>query len=159
VPPSSLGNTARSFIADANGAWLYEEFAMMGDPAVVAAAYGGFLYGESFAYVLGQLLALQTSGFNDPSLSGPQIALIGAPVWDRYVTGYISSLTPTAQTFASEPWLGPVYQFAGYGDMLREYVTPDDMRPFALLTLIEQENGQSKHASAARRSPRTARDC
>ncbi|MGA2118554.1 MAG: hypothetical protein ABSH56_27835, partial [Bryobacteraceae bacterium] len=76
VAPGALGNTLRSYIADATGAWLYEEFAMMGDPEVVAQAYGvpnnptgagfglasgglppeGMLYGESFAYILGQLL-------------------------------------------------------------------------------------------------------
>jgi hypothetical protein len=172
VAASTIGNTERSYIADATGAWLYEEFAMMGDPAVVAAAYHvpnnptgagfglasgglppeGYLYGESFAYALGQLLALQTAGFNNPSYSGPQIGLIGAPVWDRYVTGYISSLTPTAQVFPQEPWNGPLYQFAGYGDMLREYVTPDMMRPFALLSLLEQENQSvnSVHLNAAR---------
>ncbi len=64
---------------------------MMGDPSTVASAYGipgsgtgfglssgglppeGMLYGHSFAYILGQLLALQTAGFNNPSLAGPQI--------------------------------------------------------------------------------------
>ena len=150
---SVLGNSLRSYIADATGAWLYEEFAMMGDPALVAKDYNvpnnstgagfglasgglppeGTLYGESFAYVLGQLLALQTSGFNNVSYSGPQIGLIGAPVWDRYVTGYLSSLTPTAQTFASEPWNPLLYQIEGYGDMLRLWVTPDQMASFALL--------------------------
>jgi hypothetical protein len=171
LPTSSIGNTARSWILDANGAWLYQEFAMMADPQVAASALGvpnnptgagfglasgglppeGFLYGESFGYVFDQLLSLETAGFNNPAISGPQIGLIGAPVWDRYVTGYLSSLTPTAQTFATEPWEGPLYQFAGYGDMLRLYVTPDAMRPFALLALLDQENGdQTQHLNAAR---------
>jgi hypothetical protein len=142
----------------------------MGDPQTVAQAYNipnnptgagfglasgglppeGFLYGESFGYLLGHLLALQTAGFNDPILSGPQIGLIGAPVWDRYVTGFLSSLTPAAQVNPTATYYGPVYQFAGYGDMLREYVTPDFMRPFALLALLEQENGSSAHLDAAR---------
>jgi hypothetical protein len=173
ISAAALGNTLRSYLADATGAWLYEEFAMMGDPAVVAAAYGvpnnptgagfglasgglppeGMLYGESFAYILGQLLALQTAGFNNgtyASYVGPQIGMIGAPVWDRYVTGYLSSLTPTAETFASESYLGSVYQFAGYGDLLRTYVTPDQMAPFALLGLLDQETGTSSHVDAAR---------
>jgi hypothetical protein len=34
--------------------------------------------------------------------------------------------------------------------MLREYVTPDFMRPFALLELLEQENGSTQHQNAAR---------
>ena len=140
---AQLGNSLRSYLLDANGAWLYQEFAMMGDPAMVADAYGlpgygagfglasgglppeGMLYGHSYGFILGQLLALQTAGFNNPSYAGPQIELIGAPVWDRFVTGYFSSLTPTAQIFPSETWNGPLYQFASYGDLLRLWVTPD----------------------------------
>jgi hypothetical protein len=170
VPAAALGNTLRSYLADATGAWLYEEFAMMGDPQVVAQAYGvpnnptgagfglasgglppeGMLYGESFGYVLGQLLALQTAGFNNATYSGPQIGLIGAPVWDRFTTGYISSLVPAPQTFPSELWNGSVYQFAGYGDLLRTFVTPDQMAPWALLGLLDQETGVSTHVNAAR---------
>jgi hypothetical protein len=170
LPPSTIGNSLRSYILDGTGAWLYQIYAMMGDPQTVAQAYNipnnptgagfglasgglppeGFLYGESFGYLLGQLLALQTAGFNNPALSGPQIAMIGAPVWDRYVTGFLSSLTPAAQVNPTATYYGPVYQFAGYGDMLREYVTPDFMRPFALLALLEQETGSSQHLDAAR---------
>ena len=170
LAPSQVGNTLRSYIQDATGAWLYEEFAMMGDPQTVAQAYGvpnnptgagfglasgglppeGMLYGESFGYMLGQLLALQTAGFNNVAYSGPQIALIGAPVWDRYVTGYMSSLTPTAKVFPSEAWEGSVFQFASYGDLLRLWVTPDNMVSFSLLALLDQENGQTGHQNAAR---------
>jgi hypothetical protein len=168
LPASQLGNTLRSYILDATGAWLYQTFAMMGDPSVVAEAYGlpgngagfglasgglppeGMLYGHSFGFVLGQLLALQTAGFNNSTYSGPQIQLIGAPVWDRYVPGIFSSLTPTSQVPPSETWLGPVYQFDSYGDLLRLYVTPDFIQPFALLALLEQEGGTSTHVNAAR---------
>lgn len=168
LPASNTGNTLRSYILNANGAWLYQMYAMMGDPSAVAAAYGipgngaglglasgglppeGMLYGHSFGYILGQLLALQTAGFHDPTISGPQIGLIAAPVWDRYVTRFLSSLTPTAKVFPSQSWLGPVYQYGSYGDLLRLWATPDFMQPFALLTLLEQENGQSTHAAPAR---------
>lgn len=166
--PAALGNTIRSYILDGIGSWLYQVYAMMGDPQTVAADYGlagngkgfglasgglppeGMLYGESFGYALGDLLALQTAGFNDTSISGPQVKLATAPVWDRFVTGYLSSLTPEAHIPASESYLGPTYQMAGYGDMLRLYITPDDIRPFALLTLLEQEQGLSTHAAEAR---------
>jgi len=170
VSPSVVGNTERSYILEANGAWLYQIWAMMGEPAAIAQGYSipdnptgagfglasgglppeGMLYGESFAYILGQLLALQTAGFHDPSLSGPQIQMIGSPVWDRYVTGFLSSLTPTAFVSPTESYLGPVYQFAGYGDLLRGFATPDFMRPFALLALLDQENGKTDHMNAAR---------
>lgn len=32
VEPSQIGNSLRSYILDANGAWLYQMWAMMGDP-------------------------------------------------------------------------------------------------------------------------------
>jgi hypothetical protein len=168
VSSAQLGNSLRSYIPNATGAWLYQQFAMFADPAAVVNAYGlssngtglgmasgglppeGMLYGESFGFMLGQLLALQTAGFNNVSYSGPQIQLIGAPLWDRYVTGILSSLTPTAQVFASQPWLGPVFQYGSYGDLLRLWVTPDYMRSFALLTLLDAQNGQSSHLNAAR---------
>ncbi len=78
--------------------------------------------------------------------------MLSVPMWDRYVQGIFSSLTPTGfiPTEAGESYLGQVYQFASYGDLLRFYVTPDYMGPFALLALLEQENGQSTHVADAR---------
>ena len=168
LPASLLGNTLRSYIPNATGAWLYQQFAMLGDPSVVTGAYGipgdgtglglasgglppeGMLYGHSYGYILGQLLALQTAGFNDTTYSGPQIQLIGAPVWDRFVTGYVTSLTPAPKVFAAQSSLGPVYQYGSYGDLLRLWVTPQFMQPFALLSLIEQLNGKTTHLNTAR---------
>jgi hypothetical protein len=168
APASQLGNTLRSYIANATGAWLYQQFAMFGDASAVAGAYQlpgggagfglasgglpseGMLYGESLGFLLGQLLALQTAGFNNATYSGPQAALIGAPVWDRYVAGMLTSLTPIARTFSSEPWLGPVYQYGSYGDLLRLWVTPDYMRSFALLALLDEQLGVSTHVNSAR---------
>jgi len=167
-PAAVLGNSMRSYIQNATGAWLYQEFAMMGDPAAGPAAYGlsanttgfglasggmppeGMLYGHSFGFVLGQLLALQTAGFNNPAYSGPQIGLIGAPVWDRWVTGTFSSLTPGSMVPPSEPYIGSVYQFDSFGDLLRLWVTPDFMQPYSMLALLEAENGSTAHANAAR---------
>jgi hypothetical protein len=39
-PTTVLGNTLRSYIRDATGAWLYQEYAMFGDAGAVAGAYG-----------------------------------------------------------------------------------------------------------------------
>lgn len=159
LPASALGNTLRSYIADATGAWLYQEYAMFGEPAQIASGYGlrsgtgfgladgglppeGMLYGHSFAYVLGQLLALQTAGFGTTALSGPQAQLIYAPVWDRLPTAFISSLVPAAQTFPNEAYMGPVYQMASYGDLLRLWITPDFAQPFALLALLDEQSGR-----------------
>jgi hypothetical protein len=170
-PATQLGNTLRSYLADAVGAWLYQEYAMFGEPATVAKAYGipgngagfglasgglppeGMLYGESLGYIFGQLLALETAGFNNPqyaSFTGPQIGLIGAPVWSRFPNGMLTSLIPTPFVPPSEPYIGAVYQYASYGDLLRLWVEPDNVNPWALLDLMENENGSTAHQADVR---------
>jgi hypothetical protein len=167
-PVSALGNSIRSYILNATGAWLYQEFAMLGDPAVVRSALGlpsnasvglasgglppeGMLYGHSYSFLLGQILALKTAGFADPTLSGPQAALANnAPVLDRFVKGMITSLVPAAQVFPGYGYMGPVYQMASYGDILRLWITPDFAQPFALLAMLDQQNGDSSRLNAER---------
>lgn len=166
LPPALLGNTLRSYILDATGAWLYQQFAMFGDPGAVESAYGlptnssvglasgglppeGMLYGDSVRSIVGELLALKTAGFGDPALSGPQIALANnAPVWSRFVTGFISSLVPAQQIPPNETWLGPVYEFASYGDILRMYATPDMVTVFGVLSLLDRQNGDLSRLNA-----------
>jgi len=160
-PASILGNSLRSYIPNATGAWLYQEYAMLGDPAAVKSAYGlpasasvglasgglppeGMLYGESYAFIFGQLLGLKTAGFADPSIIGPQAALINdPPVFDRFVKGMIASLTPAPFVPPNESYLGSVYQMASYGDVLRLWMTPDNMKPFSLLHVLDAENGDT----------------
>ena len=168
LPVSVIGNSLRSYIADATGAWLYQQYAMFGDPASVCAAYGlptnssvglasgglppeGMLYGHSMVAIIGELLALKTAGFADPTLSGPQVALANnPPLWDKYVRGMISSLVPLQQIPASETWNGLVYEYASYGDILRMFATPDMMMPFGLLGVLDQKNGDTSRLNAER---------
>ena len=167
-PPALLGNSLRSYILDATGAWLYQQFAMFGDPDIVKTAYGlpatasvglasgglppeGMLYGDSVRSIVAELLALKTAGFADPTISGPQVALANnAPVWSRFVTGFISSLVPAHQTPANESYLGPVYQFASYGDILRMYATPDMVSVFGVLSLLDRQNNDLSRLNAER---------
>ena len=167
APAAQLGNTLRSYILNATGAWLYQQFAMFGDPAAVRASYNlpatasvglasggvppeGSLYGHSINYIQGQLLALQTAGLTDSAVVGPQIALLNAPVWDRFVKAASATLVPQPKVFASDSYLGSVYQFAGFGDMLRTWVTPDMVEAMALLALTERAQGRTKHLNEAR---------
>jgi hypothetical protein len=166
--PALLGNSLRSYILDATGAWLYQQFAMFGDPAAVESAYGlpatakvglasgglppeGMLYGDSVRSIVGELLALKTAGFADPTISGPQVALANnAPVWSRFVTGFISSLVPEQQIPADESYLGLVYEFASYGDILRMYATPDMVSVFGVLSLLDRQNNDLSRLNAER---------
>ena len=167
LPEAARGNTLRSYLANATGAWLYQQFAMFGDPAEVRAALNlpatakvglasggnapeGGLYGHSIGYIHGQLLGMQTAGFTDPGFCGPQVSLVGSPHWDRYVHGFLSMMVPTQQVDPAQAYLGPVYQFANFGDLLRLWITPDNMVQFALLALTELKQGRSDHLAAAR---------
>jgi hypothetical protein len=182
TPLSTQGNSLRSYIANATGAWLYQEYAMFGDPATVRSAYGlsptasvglasggmppeGMLYGHSIGFILGQLLALKTAGFADTTISGPQAALANnAPVWGRFIQAFTSSLVPVSQlptpagsfndpihqVSSTESYLGNVYEMASYGDILRMYITPDFVQPFALAALLDQQNGDTSRLSAER---------
>lgn len=164
-PVEQLGNSLRSYLLAANGVALYEEYAVYGDPADVKAAYGlpagadmgiasggppleGSEYGVALGAVLGQLLALKTAGYDNPALSGAQIELIRAPVWDRYLAGELTAITPSAATLAQ--YMGPVYQKMSFGDQLRSYVTPDNATPMALLALLQQRYGKSSNLDAVR---------
>jgi len=164
---SALGNSLRSYLDDAVGAWMYQEYAMFGDAPSVIADYGlatnasvglasggmpveGMLYGESIGSILMGLLALQTAGYNDPNYLGPQAALITSPVWGRYSTAMLSSLVPAAEVPADATYLGPIFLTDNYGDLLRSWVTPDGMVPFALQSLLERYNGATNHYDAAR---------
>jgi hypothetical protein len=167
-PPAQLGNSLRSYILDATGAWLYQQFAMFGDPGAVESAYGlpstasvglasgglppeGMLYGDSVRSIVGELLALKTAGFADPAISGPQVALANnAPVWSRFVTGFISSLVPAQQIPPDESYLGLVYEFASYGDILRMYATPDMVSVFGVLSLLDRQNNDLSRLNAER---------
>jgi hypothetical protein len=141
LPDSAPTNSLRAYISIATGAWLFQEYAMFGEGAQVAADYGllgygtdfgcangglppkGMLYGHSLGFLLSPLLALQTAGFNGANLSGPQCKLIGAPMWDRFCDAWLSALMPAPTVI--EGYLPLEYQFMGYGDMLRLYMTPD----------------------------------
>ncbi len=167
TPLSVLGNSLRSYIPNVTGAWLYQQFAMFGDPSVVRSSLGlspsasvglasgglspeGGLYGHAFSYVLGEMLALKTAGFADPTISGPQASIVSAPVWDRYLVGFANSIAPAPTVLANQSWMGPFYRMASYGDVLRLWITPDFMQVFALKSLLDQCNGNTSNGDAAK---------
>jgi hypothetical protein len=166
LPDSAPTNTLRAYISIATGAWLFQEYAMFGEGAQVAADYGfpgygtnfgvanggmppeGMLYGHSLEFLLSPLLALQTAGFNDPSLSGPQRKLIGAPMWDRFCDAWLNALMPAPTVI--ETYLPLEYQFMSYGDILRLYLTPDFSAMYSLLMMLDQNTGVTNRINKTR---------
>ena len=162
-----LGNSLRSYFDDVVGAWLYQQYAMFGESASVIADYRlapgasvglcagglppeGMLYGESTGTFLQELLALQTSGYNDLAVVGPQGRLLNSPLWGRFSEAIVSSIVPVSVVDPSMAYLGPVYEVDCYGDVLRLWITPGYLMPFALLNQLEQHQGLTTHRDTAR---------
>ena len=166
LPVSAPTNSLRSYINIVNGAWLYQEYAMFGEGDQVAADYSlpgyganfgkcsggmppeGMLYGASMAGILSQLLALQTAGFMNTNLSGPQCKLASAPVWDRFCDAWLSVLTPEPKFI--ESYLPNAYQMFAYGDTLRLYADPDFSTIFSPMQLLDAESGNTNRLAKTR---------
>lgn len=159
LPPGAETNSLRSYINIVNGAWLFQEYAMFGEGDLVAQDYGlpgyganfgitsggmppeGMLYGASVATIMQQLLALQTAGFNNTNYAGPQIKLIGAPLWDRFCDAWLHALTPGLHEI--ETYYPPAYQMFAYGDTLRLYADPDFSTTFSPLIQLDYQTGNT----------------
>jgi hypothetical protein len=163
APRGKLGNTLRSYLDDAVGAWLYQQYAVYEEPQVVAAAYGvpaeglgvasgglspeGFLYGHSIGVLHQALLGLYTAGYRDPGKLGPQIKLIESKYWDRYLEGYLQSITPVPERLG---YHGESYPIFNYGDTLRAWITPDHALGFATMALYDMRTGNAARLEKAR---------
>ncbi|MFT3769333.1 MAG: BACON domain-containing protein [Minicystis sp.] len=168
VAVTKLGNSMRSYLADVTGAWLYQQYATFEDPAISSAALGvpasglgaasggisaeGSLYGESIGYMHEALLALYTAGYADTTLSGPQAGLITSGYWDRWTNGFLHSIAPVAKMPAdsSYSYMGPIYQIASYGDMLRFWMTPEYIMPIGSLGVLDAMTGNTQRLQKLR---------
>jgi hypothetical protein len=165
-PEKALGNTLRSYLDDAIGAWLYQQYAVYEDPAVSAPALGvppdglgvasgglspeGFLYGTSVGLLHQALFGLYTAGYRDPRAFGPQIRFIDSGFWDRVIEGMLHSLVAEPALVPSETYLGPVYQMHAYGDVQRYWVTPEFAVPFLSIALHAAATGNATQLDRAR---------
>ncbi|HTJ62868.1 MAG TPA: hypothetical protein VL899_03585 [Alphaproteobacteria bacterium] len=140
----AVGNSLRSYFADATGAWLYQTYAMFEDAATVRqklklgsspnlslgiASAGppveGSLYGESLGFLGETLLAMRSAGYDDTASWGPQAGFFGSAYWDKAVDGFIHQIAPASYVPASESYLGHIWPIASYGDILRAWAEPD----------------------------------
>lgn len=164
-PPTALGNTLRSYLDDALGAWLYQQYAVYEDPAVSAPALGvsseglgvasgglspeGFLYGESLGALNEALLALHTAGIRDPRAYGPQIRFAESAYWDRMTEGVLQSIVAEPALVPNEAYLGPVYQIHAYGDVQRFWLLPGFAPPFLSMAVHAAATGNAARRDRA----------
>ncbi|MEK7254037.1 MAG: T9SS type A sorting domain-containing protein, partial [Bacteroidota bacterium] len=157
---SALGNSVRSYIHNATGAWLYQQYAQYGKPEIVAADYGvpatglgmgsggmsveGSLYGESTGWVAQSLLALKTAGWADENVIGKQAKLLTSDYWTKVMDGMLHSIAPAPYIPPQATYYGPIYAVANYGDILRTWMTPFMVDISAPIGLIDMELGNNQ---------------
>ncbi|MFN8281443.1 MAG: hypothetical protein U0V49_14270 [Saprospiraceae bacterium] len=158
---SALGNSLRSFIFNATGAWLYQQYAQYELPQIVLAEYGvnptglgmgsgglsveGSLYGESIGWVAQTLLALKTAGWADENIIGKQIGLLSSEYWTRLMDGLIHSIAPIPYVPKDATYYGEIYPVANYGDLLRTWMTPFMIDVTAPISLIDMRIGNHQN--------------
>lgn len=170
-PLTQLGNSLASYRDDAIGAWLYQAYATFENAATVQNTLGlpagnvslglasgglpveGSMYGESLAYLFQSLLALRTAGYTDSAAYGPQVDLINSGFWDQTVDGSLHTLAPAAQVPAAASglsYLGPVYQLANYGDILRAWLTYERIDLMGPLAVYDYASGNAARLAKER---------
>lgn len=160
--------TLGSYRANVTGAWLYQAYAMFTDKATVVSTLGapasnnslglasgglpveGSLYGESLGFLFQYLLALHSAGYDDPTISGPQIGLTTSSYWDQSLQGYLLTMTPQSKVLPGLGYLGSVYQMAAYGDMLRSWVSYENIEQWGPLGIFKMREGDPAGWDACR---------
>jgi hypothetical protein len=138
------------YLENASGAWLYMVDSLLRGDARGGLPTEGFEYSpQQLAYVVQFLLALHTTGQDDPERWGPQVVLADNPFWDEVIPAYLNSLSPVPVLVPGSEYLGPVYQPAWYGDG-QTYWAPDCIGVFGALGRYDDLTGNAQRLDALR---------
>ncbi len=156
---SALGNSLRSYIFNATGAWLYQQYAQYENPEIVSTDYNvspaglgmgsggmsveGSLYGESLGWVAQEVFALKTCGWMDEAVIGKQAKLLNSSYWTEVVDGMLHEIAPVPFIPQQASYYGPIYPVANYGDLHRIWMTPffiDITAPIGLMDMHLNNN-------------------
>ena len=139
--------TLRNYISNVTGAWLYVTDYLLRNDLAGGLSAEGFYYGPAALGRLGHLLlALHTSGADDPAVSGQQAVLDANPFWSDALSAYLHSLSPGP---VQHPDLGPVYAGACYGDA-SAYTLRDPIELFGPLGLYYASTGYAARLETTR---------
>lgn len=168
LPEDALGNSLRSYLFNATGAWLYQQYSQYELASIVANDYGispnypdlsngsgglsveSSLYGGSIGAVSGGLLALKTAGWSNPAVVGPQAKLITSDYWKRYMNGMMHSAAPVGKVNQGAAWMGPIYPLACYGESIRTWSTPNLIHAMGTTGLLAEILGDQNQLDKAR---------
>lgn len=119
-----------AYLASATGAWLYVTDHLFRTDARGGFGTEGFEYSpQSLGYAAQFMLALQTSGANDPAVWGQQVSFEANPFWNDAIAAFAHSTSPAPAVSADA---GVVYLPAWYGSG-QNYWLPDYIELFGAL--------------------------
>jgi hypothetical protein len=126
------GEKLRGYISNVTGAWLYVTDYLLKNDAAGGLSPEGLYYGTpALGRLVQLLLALHTSGEDDPVVWGQQAVLGATSFWSDAVPAYLHSLSPGP---VKHPEFGQVYAGACFGDA-SEYTLRDPIELFGSLGL------------------------
>ncbi len=147
------GNELRDYIYNATGSWLYMTDHFLRNDGRGGLSCEGFEYGPgNFGRVADFLLALHTSGYDNPSYYNPeqtQVSLFSNEFWDQFLEGYFHSISPRTTVIPEATYLGDVYEPAFYGDG-EDYYNPDHIAAFGNMGIYDIINNNSERLNALR---------
>lgn len=137
-------NTLRRFVGNSIGAWLKTVQGCEETFTKGGISPEGIGYGESDTSGIAMLmLALHTSGMDDPSVYGPAAELSKGDFWQHeFEDAYIHSMSPALTVQMS--WIGKTHLPADFGDN-GLYSAPNYVRTFAPMMLLAKARGDEAH--------------
>jgi len=134
--------TLRRFVGNAIGAWLYQVKANESAYSAGGIAPEGIGYGElSQRATAFLLLAMHTTGTDNPAVYGAPAATLASPYWTQgIIESYNHLLSPA--TVVQENWIGPSYLPYAFGDN-SFYRNSDFVRVFGSLAIAALNSGDT----------------
>jgi hypothetical protein len=143
----------REYLKSATGAHLYMfDHGLRNDGRGGLAPEGMEYFTAGLSAAAQLLLALKTSGWDDPDLyprRQEQVVLGKTPFWNDLYPAFLSQLSPVPVVTKSFEWYGPTYQPAWYGDGER-FLAGEMIGLFGTLARHHEIAGEADRAAAAR---------
>lgn len=149
-PADAWGKGVRDYVSNAIGAWLYVHHYMASTDQAGGVPPEGMAYGPTgLGRATELLLALQTAGYGDASVWGPQVRM-DTPFWDQVIDAYLHASSPTKViNHPDEAYRGTVHLISDHGDTYKEYLQGQTTL-LATIGLQAQLSGNTARLEAVR---------
>lgn len=148
-PPGAL----REYMKSATGAYLYMfDYGLRNDGRGGLSPEGMQYFTAGLSATAQLLLALKTSGWDDPGLypqKQEQVVLTKTPFWADMYPAFLSQLSPVPAVTKDFEWYGPTYQAAWYGDG-EKYLVAEQIGLFGPLARYHDISGDAQKAAMSR---------